>query len=326
VKDDGEAAFLFDEAPFPECHASTLAEVDGALVAAWFAGSREGRSDVGIWLSRREAGRWSAPRLVAEGRDARGRPLACWNPVLHVRAGVLYLFYKVGPSPRRWWGMWMRSHDGGRSFGSATPLPRGILGPVKNKPLELDDGRLLCGSSSEHWGWRVHLEWAREVEGRWSRTRALNGGFRLRAIQPGLLRHGSRRLQLLCRTRNGRMAEAWSEDAGERWSALRLTPLPDASSGLDAVTLRDGRHLLVYNHARAGRSPLNLALSEDGRRWWAARVLESGPGEYSYPAAIEASDGSVHLTYTWKRRRIRHVALDPGRLSLREIRDGRWPD
>ena len=93
-----------------------------------------------------------------------------------------------------------------------------------------------------------------------------------------------------------------------------MTSLPNPNSGIDAVTLRDGRHLIVYNHATEGRTPLNVAVSRDGRRWDPVVVLERDPGEYSYPAVIQSGDGRVHITYTWKRQRIKHVAIDPTEL------------
>ena len=80
------------------------------------------------------------------------------------------------------------------------------------------------------------------------------------------------------------------------------------------MTLRDGRHLVVYNHATRARTPLNVAVSDDGEAWEPALVLESEPGEYSYPAVIQTRDGLVHVTYTWKRQNIRHVVIDPATL------------
>ncbi len=110
-----------------------------------------------------------------------------------------------------------------------------------------------------------------------------------------------------------------------RWAPLGLTSLPNPSSGTDASTLGDGRQLIVYNHTPKGRTPLNIALSRDGITWEAALVLESEPGEYSYPAVIQTTDGKVHVTYTWHRQRVRHVVIDPARLTSAAMPDGAWP-
>ena len=75
----------------------------------------------------------------------------------------------------------------------------------------------------------------------------------------------------------------------------------------------------------SGRSLLNVAVSENGVDWSAALVLENSAGEYSYPAAIQTADGLVHITYTWRRERVRHVVVDPDALELTPIEDGVWP-
>jgi predicted neuraminidase len=101
---------------------------------------------------------------------------------------------------------------------------------------------------------------------------------------------------------------------------MTLTSLPNPNSGTDAITLKDGRQLLVYNHTARGRTPLNVAISEDdGKTWKAAAILEAEPGEYSYPAVIQTTDGRVHITYTWKRERVKHVVLDPKKLVLTDL-------
>jgi predicted neuraminidase len=116
---------------------------------------------------------------------------------------------------------------------------------------------------------------------------------------------------MLCRSRQRAVTECWSEDGGKTWGRMEAVALPNPNAGLDGVTLSDGRQLLVYNHTERGRSPLNVAVSRDGGVWQPAVVLESERGEYSYPAVIQTRDGNVHITYTWKRERIRHAVLDP---------------
>lgn len=329
-----KSEFIYETAPFPECHASTIAESKGKLVAAWFGGAKEGKPDVGIWVSRLENGKWTTPVEAANGIESPEKRYPTWNPVLHQpKMGPLLLFYKVGPTPSSWWGMMMTSADGGKTWSKPVRLPEGIAGPIKDKPVELSNGELLCPSSSEDKGWRVHFERTSDQGKTWTRTEPINDGKEFGVIQPTVLFHKGGKLQALMRSRQGVIVESWSEDNAKTWSKLSATSLPNPNSGIDAVTLKDGRHLLVYNHVitKAGkwgdRAPLNVAISEDGKNWKAALVLETGPAsaEYSYPAVIQTDDGLVHITYTWNRKKVKHVVLDPRKLSLKEMKDGVWP-
>ena len=318
--------FIYDEAPFPSCHASTIVELaEKKLLAAWFGGSDEGNPDVGIWIARHDDAGWSTPTEVADGVED-GQRFPCWNPVLFRSPnGALILFYKVGPSPSEWWGLLKRSSDGGVTWSAAERLPAGFLGPIKNKPVLLANGTLLCGSSTEHDGWRVHLERTGDLGKNWKKTAPLNDGRTLGLIQPTIFTHPQGKLQILCRSQQKYIVESWSDDDGLSWTAPRNTPLVNPNSGIDGVTLHDGKALLVYNHTERGRSPLNVAVSSDGKIWSAALVLENTPGEFSYPAVIQSNDRQVHITYTWNRKKIKHVVINPARLALQEMPDGKWP-
>lgn len=318
--------FIYEKAPFPECHASTIAEAKNGLVAAWFGGKREGSLDVGIWVSRRNQKEWTPPIEVANGQSEDGQRYPCWNPVLFQPAkGPLLLFYKVGPSPSKWWGMLTTSDDGGQTWTPGHKLPAQMLGPIKNKPVLLPNGELLCPTSTEHQGWRVHFEKTSDLGKNWSATEAINDGKELGIIQPTILFTGNGSLLALCRSRQGKVVATRSSDDGKTWSSPVKTELPNPNSGIDAVTLANKQHLLVYNHTPKGRSPLNVAVSDDGQTWKAALILEDQPGEYSYPAVIQTADGLVHITYTWKRAKVKHVVVDPAKLVLKEMRDGQWP-
>ncbi|MFN8094003.1 MAG: sialidase family protein [Vicinamibacteria bacterium] len=309
--------FVYERAPFPSAHASTIVETPSGLVAAWFGGTAERHPDVCIWLARRGAGGWSAPVEVARctGRD--GRPAPCWNPVLFQPSrGPLVLFYKSGPSPSEWWGLARTSSDDGRTWSAEIALPPGILGPIRAKPVELDGGVVLAGSSTEDHGWVVHMERWTPPElaspKAWERGPRLHDPTLFEAIQPTLLVHSPGEIQALCRSRQKVITELWSRDGGRTWGSMTATPLPNPSAGIDAVRLSDGRFLLVYNPLASGRGTLALAVSSDGRAWREAAILEKDDaGEYSYPAMIQSKDGRVHVTYTWRRERIRHVTIEP---------------
>ncbi len=321
------AEFVYGDVSFPQCHASTIAETPAGLVAAWFGGTHEKHKDVGIWAARYVDGKWTDPVEVANGVWEDGERYPCWNPVLfQAPGGPLVLFYKVGPDPRTWWGMALLSDDNGKTWSEPKKLPEGYAGPIKNKPVLIGD-RLMCPTSTEDNGWRVHLEFFSEGGKKFEKSEPLNDGKEMGAIQPTILLHPNNVVQLLCRTKGPKqISQLWSKDGGETWSEMTLTDLPNPNSGIDAVTLADGRHLLVYNHTPRGRSPLNVAVSDDGVHWQAAAVLESEKGEFSYPAVIQAADGLVHITYTWKRREVKHVVVDPAKLKLRPIVDGAWPE
>jgi len=309
--------FIGQPLPTPSCHASTIAESPKGLVAAWFGGTREGDKDVGIWLSRQEGGKWLPPVEVMNGTQPDGTRHPCWNPVLfQPKSGPLLLFFKVGPACDRWRGFMVTSADGGATWSAPRRLPNGMIGPVKNKPVELADGRLLCGSSDELGGWRVHMEWTTDNGVTWARTGPLNDGTGLQAIQPSLLVHKDGSVQAIGRTRQGKVFTVASADGAKTWSEMSLLQVPNPNSGTDALTLKDGRFLLVYNPVPQGRSPLAVALSADGQAWKEVLTLESEPGtEFSYPAVIQTADGKVHITYTWKRLEVRHVVLDPAKLG-----------
>jgi len=315
------AELIAERAPFRSAHASTIVETRNGLLAAWFAGTEEGNPDVGIWVSQRGDGGWAAPVEVATGRQPDGTRHPCWNPVLFQPSqGPLLLFYKVGPSPRQWWGLARTSTDEGRSWSDAIRLPDGILGSIRAKPIELAGGDLLAGSSTEDTGWVVHMErWTPgdlASPAAWRKSGPLNDPKEFEAIQPTLLVHSPARLQALCRSRQKVVTELWSEDGGTTWGRMAATALPNPSAGIDAVRLADGRFLLVHNPTTSGRDRLEIAVSADGKAWRRGVVLEHSPGEYSYPAMIQTRDGRVHVTYTWKRERIKHVVVDPAALPF----------
>jgi predicted neuraminidase len=319
--------FIFDAAPFPQCHASTIVESKNGLVSAWFGGTEEKNPNVCIWLSHYKDAKWTPPVQVADGVQSPEKRYPCWNPVLfQPSGGPLMLFYKVGPDPRKWWGMLITSTDGGDTWSAPRRLPENILGPIKNKPVQLPDGTILCASSTEEGGSRVHFESTQDLGQTWKLIEPAGDGLEFGSIQPTILFHGGDVLQAIGRTEKKRIFETWSHDNGKSWDALKLTDLPNPDSGIDAVTLKDGRQVLVYNPTTRGRSPLCVAVSTDGKVWQAAVVLEDTPkSEFSYPAVIQTSDGLVHITYTWKRRRIKHAVLDPAQLQLKSFVNGQWP-
>lgn len=373
--------FLYEKTSFPECHGSTIVEMkNGDLVAAFFGGTKERNPDCCIWVCRKpkNAKEWTAPQMAADGvfklndanaefagidstctpvEDANGKLIArrkaCWNPVLfQIPGGDLILFYKIGLKVSDWSGWFVRSKNGGKTWGKREPLPKGFIGPVKNKP-EYIDGRIICPSSTEgDMGWRIHFEISDDKGKTWKMVGPLDGELSLLThhrkkgvvsvddpeageavkgaepkpiyvIQPSILRHADGRLQVLCRTRNAKIGTAWSSDNGDTWSKVSLLDAPNNNSGTDAVTLQDGSHVLIYNNfstlpgtPKGPRTPIGVAVSDDGVNWKHVITLEDSPiSQYSYPSIIQGKDGMLHAVYTWRRQRIKYTKIDLSKLQ-----------
>lgn len=300
------------------CHASTIVELSGGkYMAAWFAGEHENHPKVCIWVSTKTKENWSKPVKVADG-IYEGTQYACWNPVLFKNpSGKLFLFYKVGINPREWWGMMKTSLDEGKTWSAPTRLPNDILGPIKNKSIQLKNGDILHPSSTESVDskvWHTHVEISDANGENWQKIPIECGEYGV--IQPSVLIHKDGRLQMLLRSRQNKIIQSWSSDNGKTWGELTPINLPNPNSGIDAVTLKDGSFLLVYNPLPSGkewsngRNVLKLAHSTDGINWTDIYTLENqAKGEFSYPAIIQSSDGLVNITYTFDRKLIKNVVF-----------------
>lgn len=314
VKDaGGNVSYVFgEERPFPQCHASTIAEADdGTLLCAWFGGLEEKADDVGIWLSRKKDDGWSDPKEIAKVNET-----PHWNPVLFAPGdGNIYLFFKIGPEIPFWQTYWMTTSDAGQTWSTPeelVPGDEGGRGPVKNKPVLLSNGWWLAGASTEYQGWDPFADISKDKGETWERSPDWNiDRSELRgkgAIQPTVWESKPGYVHALLRTTHGMLARADSSNYGKTWTRLYLTDLPNPNSGVDLVKLEDGRLLLVYNPTGknwGARTPLTLSLSTDnGRTWKGIAHLETEAGEYSYPAIVETEDG-VAISYTWRRERIR---------------------
>jgi len=312
-----EYIYQQQEVSFPSCHASTITETSEGLIAAWFGGTEERSPDVCIYTSSNINGHWSKPVMVADGIQE-GKRYPCWNPVLFTKDnGEIVLYYKVGPDPRTWWGLFKTSNDNGKTWSAATKTPDNLLGPIKNKPVKLANGRLLYPTSYETAkNWNIYLESSDQNLKEWRKIPIDNN--QLNSIQPTILTYKNGTLQLLCRSKNENINESWSKDGGLTWSVLTPTKLPNNNSGIDAATLTDGRQILVFNPIVNGRNELAVAISKDGINWNTAVFLENDPdpaAEFSYPAVIQSKDGLIHVTYTWNRKLIKHVVINSKKIA-----------
>ena len=297
--------YLFaDDRPFAQCHASTLVQLkNGAFLAAWFGGTREGQADVGIWGAERRHGRWSAPRCLAKVRDC-----AHWNPVLHASDdGCVYLFFKVGERIADWETWVMESDDDGQTWERASGTSAGRPGRARAGQKQAPRarrrhvaGRGLAGKRGvgglcrSQRGPRGNLAGPRSHSTRTARS--------LPATARSNRRFGNRlRGRCICWSAapaGGSVAVTQRTEGGLGRRSIRRT-CPNNNSGLDLARLHDGTLALVCNPVERTRTPLSILLSSDNGQTWPRRLdLETADGEYSYPAIIPTQVGMA-ITYTW---------------------------
>ncbi|MGI4758947.1 MAG: sialidase family protein [Janthinobacterium lividum] len=330
----GELIYSVGATSFPSAHASTVVELrDGTVMSAWFGGTAEGKPDVAIWSARRDGKGWSAPvEMVRES----GTP--CFNPVLfHAADGKLWMYYKFGPTAATWSAGRISSTDEGTTWSKPEHMPAGLLGPIRAKPLVLKDGTIVSGSSFESYReWAVWIERSTDNGATWAKIGpivppvdldqhglgdgkpmppdpggSMDSKFTQGIIQPSVVQMSGSHLRLYARPtlKTARVVVADSMDNGKTWTQGRPIDVPNPNSGIDALALPDGRIVLIYNNTVTGRTPLNLAVSTDGEHFHMFKTLEDAPGEYSYPALVQAANGDLLMTYTWNRKTIKYVRL-----------------
>lgn len=318
--------FIFDKAPFTSCHASTIVNLPGdELLVAWFGGTQEGNADVAIWYSKKSKGSWSVPLTLAKENNT-----PCWNPVLfYTPDSTLWFYYKYGTHPSIWSAARKYSTDHGLTWSATEYLPAGVYGPIRAKPLVLQNGVVVSGTSVESYrNWAVWIERSTDLGKSFNKIGPIsiprisslkdNGdgandwGHTHGIIQPSIIAMDDKHLRLYARSTNdiGKIVAADSYDEGLTWTQGHTIEVKNPNSGIDAVTLNDGRILLIYNNTTEGRSPLNIAVSKDGTNFTMLHTLENTPGkEFSYPNIIQTPDGLIHITYTWQREKIKHVVI-----------------
>jgi predicted neuraminidase len=299
-----QSCFIYDSfIDIPSCHSSTLVELtDGNILTAWFGGLEEAHPD---------AAHYKALFLKKQNKFAKAELF--WN-VTGKSAGNPRLFTDCN---NRLWallpvneGKWCaggtrtyccQSSDNGQSWSTPLHIPEldGLLG--KNKPLKMPNGNIVIPVTNENsqTSFAVIFDPNKNT---WKRSKEISIGENIRCIQPTLVLLANGKIMGLLRTNIGNIWQSYSTDGGYTWSKPQKTELPNNNSGIDALKLTSGEIILAYNDTNneKERTPLSIAVSRDeGKTWGEKFILESEVGEFSYPAVIQSSDSSIHITYTY---------------------------
>ena len=317
-------------------HCATVTVLpDGALLATWYAGSREGADDVAILSAAWNGKTWSEPCVIVQipGHSV-GQPVFLPRP-----HGELWLFFVIigGLDPRsllrrasdsvslasgwrRAQPFWQRSPDGGKTWETPTQIMDypGLM--FRSHPLALP-GRIILPVYDEN-TWQSRMLLSDDDGNTWRLTAPISTPSG--NIQPCLAQLADGRLLAYLRTGGpgGWIWRTTSADGGETWETPTPTALPNPNSGIDLLRLQSGRLALAYNPSSHQRTPLCVAISGEDERWQAARILEQGPGEFSYPALAQTPDEAIHLVYTYKRQHIQYASLTESWLAGEEPEHG----
>ena len=311
---------IFETIPgAPVHHASSIVQAaNGDLLVTWYGGSYESSDDEALFLARRKKGErdWEPPRMLLR------------NPTAPVGNAVIFLDQR-----QRIWIVWGRleatqpliahtgwertrlfyriSEDNGYTWSPDNAFPMDTTGWLpRNLPVHLATGELLLPLSDE----RDHRDLSffaitKDAGATWVRSANIPNS-QSQGEQPTVAQRPDGSLLAFLRT-GPRLLQSESLDRGMTWSPAKLTEFKNPDAAISLRALRNGNLILAWNNQERGRSPLHIARSTDGGKTWSSPLmLESNPGEYSYPSVFQTSDGLIHVVYTYRRYSIKHVVFD----------------
>jgi predicted neuraminidase len=311
---------IFENIPgAPVHHASSITEAaNGDLLVTWYGGSYESADDEALFMARKKKGsrNWEVPRMLLRNpaapvgnavvfNDQRGRIWIVWGrmearqPLLaHTGWERTRLLYRI-------------SEDHGATWSEDKVFPMDTTGWLpRNLPIQLATGELVLPLSDERDNRDLSFfVVTKDAGATWVRSANVPNS-QSQGEQPTVAQRRDGSLLAFLRT-GPRLLQTESFDRGMTWSPAKQTELKNPDAAISLRALRNGNLILAWNNQERGRSPLHIARSIDGGKTWSnPLMLESNPGEYSYPSVFQSSDGLIHVIYTYRRYTIKHVVFN----------------
>ncbi|MHA1338811.1 MAG: sialidase family protein [Promethearchaeota archaeon] len=320
--------------------------VKNELMAVWYSGKAEQSKNQSIFASffnyelqsnMKINGNWSKPFILSKSiKFPEGNPVI-WKDF---ETNNLFLFYAImeteNPIKKAFGRGWFHcklfykiSKDNGKSWSNPKVLKDELGYMVRNKPIRLKSkkGRILLPmykevpprsliAISDDDGISFRFSELIEDHEKYPRKRGLMGGSG--NTQPTIVELENGVILALMRTRlHKKIFRSISEDYGETWTRAEEINLPNPDSGIDMIKTFQNKLLLVFNNTIRGRNKLSIAISDDnldtkdaGKHWKVIGDLEYEPKkEFSYPCIIQDYNNLIHITYTFKRKTIKHVVF-----------------
>ncbi|HEY1337386.1 MAG TPA: sialidase family protein [Bryobacteraceae bacterium] len=189
---------------------------------------------------------------------------------------------------------------------------------TRTHPIQLPSGRILVPLYSDGFSFGI-VAISDDGGYTWSGSEPMVGAG---GVQPSVVRKNDGTLVAYLRD-NGpppkRALRSTSKDDGVSWTPAEDTDIPNPGTSLEAIRLKNGHWLMVYNDIERGRFSLVAAVSDDeGATWKWKRHLDGRPeatstNQYHYPSVIQGKDGAVHVTYSYyvpEGQTIKHVRFN----------------
>ena len=316
--------------------ASLVAMPNGDLLCFWYAGIYERGDGESIVMSRLDHGsdRWTQPVVVSyQPGGANQNPVGFLAP-----DGRVWLFHttqKSGHDQTKALVYALVSNDQGHTWSEPTtvfPNP----GLYLRQPLAIFNGQWLlpvyhsAGGSitSNAQNDQSYVEISKDSGKTWNECDVPGSGGE---VQMNIIPLSPSHLIAFYRSRYADWIYQSESSDGCHWTAPQPTKLPNNNASIQAVRLKDGHLVMVFNNAQAtlvrgkaqtgSRRILSVALSiDDGKTWPWVRDLENRESEpailpledpeYSYPAVTQSADGMIQTAYTFRRQTIKYMTFD----------------
>ena len=184
-------------------------------------------------------------------------------------------------------------------------------------PISLKSGRVLLPLYSD--GYNISIVAISDDNGKhWKASNPIVG---LGPIQPSLVQKQNGHIVAYMRDSGDdpkRILKSVSKDNGETWSFAIDTKIPNPSSSIEVLQLKNGNWIMACNDTESSRSQMAILLSfNEGKSWEVKKYI--GKYEYNsgitlaYPSLIQSSDRLIHLTYSLKDKKgktIQHAVFN----------------
>lgn len=315
--------FVNEEKHNTMVHVSSMAPLDkDRLMCIWYSGTREGARDVAILYSifNMKNKTWFQPQILIDrytsSNELKRYIKKIGNAVLYKDSkDRLWLFYVS--IPKGGWSMssinYKISLDNGINWSKSKKIISSpffnLTSNVKNKPFELTDGLIVLPAYHEFikkYAQLIYINHNSTIK-----TKRITNDKK--AIQPSIVHiEGEKLLAFFRNMETGKALTIKSQDLGKTWSKIREADFPNPNSGFDVIKLSNGLLIGVINYSSKDRGNLTMIISKDrGKTWHPINTFENSEGkEYSYPFLLKTLDGIYHLTYTYERKKIKHIMFN----------------